>query len=66
MPDRLFMYAPNPFSRDRFNVVCALSDMKRAYTSAAQDIRGDVRELIPEFFSCPEYVLMRFLLKYIG
>ncbi|PIL27451.1 hypothetical protein GSI_10600 [Ganoderma sinense ZZ0214-1] len=31
-------------------------DMKRAYTSAAKDIRGDVRELIPEFFSCPEFL----------
>ncbi|KAH7912895.1 hypothetical protein BJ138DRAFT_1124827 [Hygrophoropsis aurantiaca] len=27
-----------------------------AYTSAAQDIRGDVRELIPEFFCCPEFL----------
>ena len=33
-----------------------ISDIKRAYTSASQDIRGDVRELIPEFFSCPECV----------
>ncbi|KAH9896772.1 beach-domain-containing protein [Cubamyces lactineus] len=32
------------------------SDIRRAYTSAAQDIRGDVRELIPEFFSCPEFL----------
>ncbi|KAH9919489.1 beach-domain-containing protein [Epithele typhae] len=31
-------------------------DIKRAYTSASQDIRGDVRELIPEFFSCPEFL----------
>ncbi|KAI0826715.1 beach-domain-containing protein [Trametes gibbosa] len=31
-------------------------DMKRAYTSAAADIRGDVRELIPEFYSCPEFL----------
>ncbi|OJT13456.1 Beige protein -like protein [Trametes pubescens] len=31
-------------------------DMKRAYTSASQDIRGDVRELIPEFYSCPEFL----------
>ena len=31
------------------------SDMKRAYESASQDLRGDVRELIPEFFTCPEY-----------
>ena len=33
------------------------SDMKRAYESASQDLRGDVRELIPEFFTCPEYVI---------
>ncbi|TBU31477.1 beach-domain-containing protein [Dichomitus squalens] len=31
-------------------------DIKRAYTSASHDIRGDVRELIPEFFSCPEFL----------
>ena len=31
-----------------------VSDMKRAYESASQDPRGDVRELIPEFFNCPE------------
>lgn len=30
--------------------------MKRAYESATQDLRGDVRELIPEFYCCPEYV----------
>ncbi|KZT25814.1 beach-domain-containing protein [Neolentinus lepideus HHB14362 ss-1] len=32
------------------------SDMARAYDSAARDIRGDVRELIPEFFTCPEFL----------
>ena len=32
------------------------SDVPRAYESAAQDVRGDVRELIPEFFTCPEKV----------
>jgi hypothetical protein len=31
------------------------SDIARAYDSASQDVRGDVRELIPEFFTCPEY-----------
>lgn len=30
------------------------SDLPRAYLSAAEDVRGDVRELIPEFFTCPE------------
>ena len=30
------------------------SDIERAYLSASQDVRGDVRELIPEFFTCPE------------
>lgn len=29
-------------------------DLARAYESAAIDVRGDVRELIPEFFTCPE------------
>jgi hypothetical protein len=37
-----------------FHLNC--SDVARAYESAAQDVRGDVRELIPEFFTCPEYV----------
>ncbi|EKM53226.1 uncharacterized protein PHACADRAFT_210920 [Phanerochaete carnosa HHB-10118-sp] len=32
------------------------SDMKRAYESASQDLRGDVRELIPEFYTCPEFL----------
>ncbi|PPQ75051.1 hypothetical protein CVT24_010464 [Panaeolus cyanescens] len=32
------------------------SDLPRAYDSAANDIRGDVRELIPEFFTCPEFL----------
>ncbi|KAF7293071.1 hypothetical protein MIND_01206500 [Mycena indigotica] len=31
-------------------------DIPRAYESAASDIRGDVRELIPEFFTCPEFL----------
>ncbi|GLB40924.1 putative WD40 repeats [Lyophyllum shimeji] len=32
------------------------SDLPRAYDSAANDVRGDVRELIPEFFTCPEFL----------
>ncbi|KAF9067929.1 beach-domain-containing protein [Rhodocollybia butyracea] len=32
------------------------SDVARAYESAAKDVRGDVRELIPEFFNCPEFL----------
>ncbi|KAJ7241683.1 beach-domain-containing protein [Mycena haematopus] len=31
-------------------------DIARAYESAASDVRGDVRELIPEFFTCPEFL----------
>ncbi|KAJ6588193.1 beach-domain-containing protein [Mycena capillaripes] len=31
-------------------------DVPRAYESAASDVRGDVRELIPEFFTCPEFL----------
>ncbi|KAJ7856539.1 beach-domain-containing protein [Mycena leptocephala] len=31
-------------------------DIPRAYESAASDVRGDVRELIPEFFTCPEFL----------
>lgn len=27
-------------------------DLPRAYLSAVEDVRGDVRELIPEFFTC--------------
>ncbi|KAG2033253.1 hypothetical protein BDR03DRAFT_935719 [Suillus americanus] len=32
------------------------SDIRRAYSLASHDIRGDVRELIPEFFTCPEFL----------
>ncbi|KIY47744.1 beach-domain-containing protein [Fistulina hepatica ATCC 64428] len=32
------------------------SDVARAYHSASADIRGDVRELIPEFYTCPEFL----------
>lgn len=32
------------------------SDVARAYESAAHDVRGDVRELIPEFYTCPEFL----------
>lgn len=32
------------------------SEISRAYESAATDIRGDVRELIPEFYTCPEFL----------
>ncbi|KAF9014685.1 beach-domain-containing protein [Hymenopellis radicata] len=32
------------------------SNIARAYDSAARDIRGDVRELIPEFYTCPEFL----------
>ncbi|KAI0067044.1 beach-domain-containing protein [Artomyces pyxidatus] len=31
-------------------------DIARAWTSASQDIRGDVRELIPEFYTLPEFL----------
>ncbi|KAI0029515.1 beach-domain-containing protein [Vararia minispora EC-137] len=31
-------------------------DIGRSYSSAAYDIRGDVRELIPEFFMLPEFL----------
>ncbi|KAG6916308.1 hypothetical protein DXG01_007465 [Tephrocybe rancida] len=34
------------------------SDLPRAYDSAANDVRGDVRELIPEFYTCPEWVFL--------
>lgn len=32
------------------------SDVRRAYESASQDVRGDVRELIPEFYALPEFL----------
>jgi len=31
-------------------------DVQRSYESASQDVRGDVRELIPEFYTCPEFL----------
>ena len=39
------------------------SDLARAYQSAAADVRGDVRELIPEFFTCPEYDYLYFAVR---
>lgn len=35
-----------------------VSNIGKAYESASSDSRGDVRELIGEFFTCPEYVLI--------
>ncbi|CCA74831.1 related to WD repeat and FYVE domain-containing protein 3 [Serendipita indica DSM 11827] len=32
------------------------TDIKRAWDSASQDSRGDVRELIPEFYTLPEFL----------
>ncbi|KAA1472737.1 beach-domain-containing protein [Dentipellis sp. KUC8613] len=32
------------------------SNIARAYDSASKDIRGDVRELIPEFYTFPEFL----------
>ncbi|TDL19109.1 beach-domain-containing protein [Rickenella mellea] len=32
------------------------SDVSRSYHSASEDLRGDVRELIPEFYNCPEFL----------
>ncbi|KZT70568.1 beach-domain-containing protein [Daedalea quercina L-15889] len=32
------------------------SDIRRAYESASSDVRGDVRELIPEFYALPEFL----------
>lgn len=32
------------------------TDIKRAWDSSSQDSRGDVRELIPEFFTVPEFL----------
>jgi len=32
------------------------TDVKRAWDSASQDNRGDVRELIPEFYTLPEFL----------
>ncbi|KAG1791176.1 BEACH domain-containing protein [Suillus plorans] len=31
-------------------------DIRRTYSSASHDIRGDVRELIPKFFTCSEFL----------
>jgi Beige/BEACH domain len=54
LPDRLFRcfsFPLIPTGSDRVE-----SNIHRSYTSASQDIRGDVRELIPEFYTCPEQV----------
>ena len=59
LPDRLFRCVPLPFFLVLLRTVDD-SDLARAYQSAAADVRGDVRELIPEFFTCPEYVMIMF------
>lgn len=33
------------------------TDIKRAWDSASSDSPADVRELIPEWFTCPEFLL---------
>ena len=38
-------------------------DVSRSFYSAAEDLRGDVRELIPEFFTCPEWVAFSHALR---
>jgi hypothetical protein len=52
LPDRLFRWDSIPLISTTSNVL--KSNIHRAYSSASQDIRGDVRELIPEFYTCPE------------
>jgi len=52
LPDRLFRCGSVPLTSTTSNVL--ESNIHRAYSSASQDIRGDVRELIPEFYTCPE------------
>lgn len=48
-------------SRSKLYGNCFRSDIRRAYESASQDVRGDVRELIPEFYSLPECASLIFL-----
>jgi hypothetical protein len=52
LPDRLFRCGSVLLTSTTSNVL--ESNIHRAYSSASQDIRGDVRELIPEFYTCPE------------
>ena len=57
LPDQLFRLVvslTDLYDRPAYPRVC--SDMARAYASASEDLRGDVRELIPEFFIYPELV----------
>lgn len=55
LPDRLFRFVGSiTLSFAKTDVALRRSDLSRAYASAAEDPRGDVRELIPEFFTCPE------------
>lgn len=41
-------------TRSRYLSVTIHRDVSQSYRSASEDLRGDVRELIPEFFTCPE------------
>jgi len=52
LPDRLFRCDSIPSISTTSDIL--ESNIQRAYSSASQDIRGDVRELIPEFYTCPE------------
>jgi len=56
LPDRLFRYDTINYPFDHLLKLRCNSDLPRAYESAARDVRGDVRELIPEFYTCPECV----------
>ena len=57
-PDRLFalVVSWNQGCGATYNDLY-FSDIRRTYSSASHDIRGDVHELIPEFFTCSEEVL---------
>lgn len=54
LPDRLFRYT-SPYCATSF-AKSVFSDVKRAFDSASHESRGDVRELIPEFYTCPEFL----------
>jgi hypothetical protein len=57
LPERLFTYVLIVCSQRKWHSnLLLVSDIRKAWESASSDSRGDVRELIPEFFTCHEFL----------
>lgn len=57
LPERLFTCVLSVYWLTPYHLTHILvSDIRKAWESASSDSRGDVRELIPEFFTCHEFL----------